>query len=90
MTPQEPRAEPRSFNDIGQEIVDMAPQAEVLVEEWFTTLTAVRERLGPAFGCRFCKQPPPDEWGSVRRCPEHPKKRTPPLYMRTCEFVRVA
>lgn len=41
----------RSFNDIAQDILDIAevaeitPQIEPFVEEWFATLTAVRGRL---------------------------------------------
>jgi hypothetical protein len=50
-------------------------------------VAAVKNALqAPAFRCRFCGQPAPDEWGASRRCPDYPKPDCPP-YMRQCEFV---
>jgi hypothetical protein len=34
----------RSLNDIAQDIIDLAPQAEEFVEEWFAALSAVKQR----------------------------------------------
>lgn len=49
------------------------------------------QSAGPlyVYRCRYCGQPAPDEWGTGRRCPEHPRKGTVKPYMQECEFCPI-
>lgn len=55
-TEHKPQSGPRSFNDIAQDILDIAeigeiaPQIQPFVEEWFTTLSWVKShRADPVY-----------------------------------------